>query len=339
MASQILGQGAAIDSRDNCKLVVWRGRKFVASDRKRELARQIGVDCILLRWVGSSGNELIGTEQAVCGFQHVKLSVIQGEGGISRPRATWDINEETKDARAEGSLDFVPNEMNIGYAWVPDSAFNRVRLAVAEIHQNALWVIEDEQTRQEIQEIAKEIVKDPEYIEALRQLELKKTRAQIGRQHLVATGQIDERNPIELENLVLERKLKEVEAKKIHRDLKARLRKAMLELGGSEDEDAPQTADAPKPTQHVAQKPASPVAKKAGPKRAKLKKGDSMLRAEAREAVYRENPEVIAEAKRLCQEQQGKATGWAMTSFYREQVLPLINARYEELMRADKGIG
>jgi len=253
---------------------------------------------------------------SVSGFQAVDLALVPRAGGGFRQVTTWRMNSLTGLPRDEGTCTFVPDEMGVGHAYLPDSPHNRVKLAYAVIGKNALWRIPDDDIRAEIDNLAAEIVESPEYKEAMAILERKRTETQVRREEMAASGDVIEKKPIELENIVLERKIKELEASRKNRELKERLKKITGETEGETSAPAPEVR---KTTGRLVSAPEA--------------------RAVAKAQVYEENADLIQKIKNAYSAEKGSTKGWAMSAGYIQQIRPLVEERLKEILNADKGAG
>ena len=302
--------------RDDTKLIIFKSRRAVRSDRKRDLARQAGVTCIHLIWTGGKAPDeaFLAAMTSVSGFQAVDLALVPRAGGGYRQVTTWRMNSLTGLPKDEGTCTFVPDEMGVGHAYLPDSPHNRVKLAYAVIGKNALWRIPDDDIRAEIDNLAAEIVESPEYKEAIAIQERKRTETQVRREEMAASGEVIEKKPIELENIVLERKIKELEASRKNRELKDRLKKITGE------------AEAAEPAQETRKSMGRPVS---APE----------ARAVAKAQIYEENADLIQKIKNAYSAEKGSTKGWAMSAGYIQQIRPLVEERLKEILDADKGAG
>lgn len=309
---------------DDTTMIIYRSgnRMPVNPDRKRDLARRCGVNCILLRY-----KESLESTVGITGFQNVKLIAQQGKGGRIEPVARWHVNELTNEPFAEGAADFVPDEMGTGYAYIPDSPFNRVRLAYAIIANNALWDIEDDRTRGEIEALANEIKLSPEFRKEMEDMERRKMEVAMRvKEKNVATG-IEHKSALEIEVKVLEERVKELEAKKKRDALKkklAELQQEMPELAGAEikkEAEPVVEADVAETVEPVAEEEIKP------PK-------NVSVREKAKADVYNDNRELIDATKEEFVKRTGGMKGWGYSKEYRSKVQPLIDARIKELKAA-----
>ena len=325
--------GANPTPLDDTTLVVFKGsRKPVAPDRKRDLARRCSVTFIRLRW-----KESLNTTVGVCGFQHVKLRVVPQKGGRREPSAQWDQNEYTMMPKAEGAMDFVPDEMGTGYAYLPDSPFNRVTLAKAEIGKNALWEFDDDAVHEEIKQLADEIRKSTEHLLEVEDLERKQTEVKIRVHEQNVKSGVKVKTRIDVENEVLESKIQQEEAKA----KRAELRKRLADLQAQRGEPVRERTNKVPPPETVedvvddASSEAGPPKQDDTPKKGKPRMSPEKvkeLRAKARAQVYEEKRELIAEVKQIHAMQSGKEAGWGFSVEYRNRIQPLINDRLEELI-------
>ena len=295
---------------DDTTMVIYRGgagRKPMFPDRKRDLARRCGINFIRLMW-----KENLTTTIGVSGFQHVKLSLLPKKGGGKEPVAQWHKNEHTLEPMAEGAMDFVPDEMETGFAYLPDSPFNRVRLAYAEIAKNAQWVIDDDKIKEEIFELVTEIKQSIEYKQEVTDQDRERMDVEMRvKENNVKSG-IEHKSRIELEVGVLAEKVKELELNEKRDALKKRL--AVLQGNISKDKPVDK-----KPV--VNKKPVGV---------------DSSIRKQAKADVYNKYPELIEEIKTAHKEKTGNARGWGWAPEYKDKVEPLVNKRVEEILEENE---
>lgn len=290
---------------DDTTMIIYRGRKPIPSERKRDLARRCGVNCIRLRW-----NESLNTITGVSGFQNVRLRVSPKKGGKgSEPTAQWHKNPHTGEPAREGQADFVPDEMGTGWCYLPDSPTNRVTLAYAEIGKNALWEIDEDGVKKEIVELAAEIKQSIQYQNEMLEAEQRRTEVEMRvREHNATTG-VERKNKIELENEVLKKKIKELEAAKEREELKKRLAALQGKIGDTQPKQV-DVKDAPKDKQAI--------------------------RKQAKADVYFANKELVDQVKAAQKEATGNTRGWAFSKEYAEKIKPLISKRIKELKGRDE---
>lgn len=129
-------------------------RKANTDEQKRELAGIAGVKFVKLRALQRVfGNSGFGIQ----GFQNVTINSGE-EGGRVRVRAIYskryNRNGEHVDC-SRGKLRFVGDTFNVGYAYVPDTPYNRRKLA--SCYYDAPYEIADEKVNTEVELVAKEL--------------------------------------------------------------------------------------------------------------------------------------------------------------------------------------
>jgi hypothetical protein len=331
MPTLLGGQSTPID---DTTMVIYRGsRKPINPERKRDLAKRCGVDFIRLRY-----KDRLTTPVGVSGFQHVKLRSQPRKGGGVEPVAQWHQNAFTLQPMAEGSMDFVPDEMGTGVAYLPDSAFNRVRLAYAEIAQNATWDIDDKRTELEIKELANQIRESIEYREKMEELNRAQTEVAMKvKQDGVATG-MEHKTRIQIEVGVLEEQVKEMELKKRRDELKKRI----AELQGNHPELINNAEDGVDAAEDIKEKEPSPPEDDLSDLLEELAKEDvfeedaerlkDAFKNQAKTEIHNANKELIEQIKKSYFKETGKNRGWVFSSEYRSKIGPLISARLQELI-------
>lgn len=299
---------------DNTTLCVYKSykRKPVEPEKKRSLANVCGVNFIKLRW-----KKLLNTNIGISGFQHVKLVIAQNAQNINVPTAEWHLNPHTHQPMAEGAADFVPDEMGVGWAYLPDSPFNRVRLAYAELHKNALWDIADEKIKAEIADLAAEIGSSVEHAREMADLEDRKARTQMRVEQSNVKMGIETKSPIEIENAVLERKVAEMEAKKKQKELKEKIANIQREIGMESTVQKQESKGGINEDKPVA---------------TALPKDKKVIRKQAKSDVYANIPDLIQSIKEERKEKTGRTQGWAFTERYKKEVQPMVDARMKEII-------
>lgn len=294
---------------DDTTMIVMPGKKPVDPAKKRDMALRCGVKSIKLRYKYNL-TSTVGTS----GFQPVFIMTQPRHGGGIDSVARWNVNEWTKEPLCERAMDFVPDEMEVGWAYLPDGPTNRVKLAYAEINNNALWEIDDKEVFKEIRELANEIQESVEFRLEREEEEQATTEVNVRvREEGIATG-AELKSRTEIVNETLRDKIKELEQKDLQRDLLKRL--AVLQ--GKE-------SNGVKPDQVVANDKDKPAHE------CSVDVGKIELKKRAKAEVYSENAELIDSIKADHIEATGKTKGWAFTSSYRRQVEPLVAKRIEEI--------
>lgn len=344
MATSLLKSQAT--PADDTTMVIYRGgRKPLQPERKRELAKRCGVNFIRLIYKYD-----ISTNVGVSGFQHVKLKSMPRKGGGAEPAAQWHQNIYTHEPMAEGSMDFVPDEMHTGIAYLPDSPFNRVRLAYAEIAKNALWKIDDDSIRREILELANKIQESIEFRQEEERAKQKRIEVDMRvKEKNVAVG-IEHKTRLEIEVGVLEDQVKELELVNKREALKKRLSdlqgyhpELVSPLStspvlqptpkGSFDEDAA-TSD----TQEETDDNLDDIV--TDEEQSDIEQEDrAMLRSRAKTEIHNENQELIETIKGKYLKRTGRNRGWAFSPEYREKIGPLVKARMEKLQNEYATVG
>lgn len=309
MPSKVLGNQPV--PPDDTTMIIYRNRRPINPERKRELARRCGINCIRLQYKGS-----LTTNLGVSGFQPVRLMVVPGLNGLKTPTARWLKNEVTGEPLCEGAMDFIPDEMGTGYAYLPDSPKNRINLACAEMAKNALWEIDDEKVKAEIVKLAGEIAVSIEHRKAVEELEFQKTAVEEKRKLDNISLGIESKSPMEIQNAVLRDKIKELELKKEQEDL----RKRLVALQGDHPE---------------AFRDDNPVIKSAK-EREELREKKQAARMRAKADIYLSHQELIDEIKEKHEKRTGKTKGWGFSQEYITQIEPLIKKRTEEILLEDE---
>lgn len=309
MPPRVLGNQAS--SADDTTMIIYRNRRPISSERKRELARRCGINCIRLKY-----KESLKTYVSVSGFQPVRLMVVQGLKGLKTPTVRWLKNEITNEPLCEGTMDFVPDELGTGYAYLPDSSKNRITLACAEMEKNATWEIDDEKVKAEIDKLASEIAVSIEHRKAVEELEYRKTEVEEKRKLDNISLGIESKSPLEIQNAVLKDKIKELELKKEQKEL----RKRLVALQGDHPE---------------AFRDDNTVIKTAKEKEA-LREKRQAARMRAKADIYLSHQELIDEIKAKHEERTGKTKGWGFSQEYITQIEPLIKKRTEEILLEDE---
>lgn len=324
---------------DDTTMVIYRGsRKPIFPERKRDLAKRCGINFIRLVF-----KESLSTTVGVSGFQHVKLQTQPRKGGGIEPIAQWHQNIYTLKAMAEGSMDFVPDEMGTGHAYLPDSPFNRVQLAYAEIAQNALWTIDDKDIHREICELANEIRESIQFKMEMEALKQKQTEVEMRvKEKNVVTG-IEHKKKIEIEVEVLEDRVKEMELINKRENLKNRL----VQLQGNLSElSIPEPVESPLKSEEKPEDNFEDIAFDINEQSLFDEKEISEeqvqannIKKQARTEVHNNNRELIDSIRKKYFEKTGRNRGWAFSPEYRDKVGPLISARIQELKNEHATVG
>jgi hypothetical protein len=324
---------------DDTTMVIYRGsRKPVDPSRKRELAKRCGIDFIKLIY-----KDNLTTNVGVSGFQHVKIRTQPRKGGGVEPVAQWQLNMYTMQPMAEGSLDFVPDEMGTGIAYLPDSPFNRVRLASAEINNNALWTIDDKDIHRQILKLAEEIKQSIEYQTAVENAERAKTEVDIRvRENNVKVG-IEHKSRIEIEIGVLENRVKEMEAAKKRDQLKRRLAELQGNYAEYIDEQNSTILENSKTIEPMEAESETSIehADKIDESVDTILNQDEILpddddieflKIRAKTEILNENKELIETVKSKYLKRTGKNRGWGFSPEYQRMIHPLIEKRLKEII-------
>jgi hypothetical protein len=326
--------------QDDTTMVIYRGsRKPLDPSRKRDLAKRCGVEFIRLIYKDNLTSTI-----GISGFQHVKIRTQPRKGGGVEPVAQWHKNIYTSKPMAEGSLAFVPDEMGTGYAYLPDSSFNRVRLAAAEIGQNALWIIEDKKIHSEICELAEEIRKSIEYQKAVENDEKLKIEVEMRVQENNVKNNIVHKSRIEIEIGVLEKRVKDMEIKKKRDVLKMKLLRLQESYLKEQQEEIQQSTksevqDTQENEDVLADNPIDNnsedefldlIDENDNSENDELKM--ELLKKQAKTEIHSGNKELIESVKSKYLKRTGKQHGWAFSPEYRRLVHPLIENRLKELI-------
>lgn len=312
---------------DDTTMVVYRGsRKPVLPERKRDLARRCGINFIRLMY-----KENLTSTIGVSGFQHVKLRTQPRKGGGTEPVAQWHVNMFSNKAMAEGAMDFIPDEMGTGWAYLPDSPFNRIRLAYAEIAQNALWTIDDNQIRDEILILANEIKKSIDYQKEMEELKSKQTETLMRVQEKNIKLGVEHKTRLEIEVQVMEKKLEEMELIGRREELKRKI----VEFQSNHPEviDKKLIPETNKQIQPTIQSTPEPEVQEDEVTDNEIIDQNTLdiIREKAKLEIHEENKELIESIKEEYLKTTGKNRGWAFSPKYREKILPLIEQRINEL--------
>jgi hypothetical protein len=303
---------------DDTTMIIYRSKTPVDPQRKRDLARRCGVECIKLMY-----KDFLSTSVGVSGFQRVNLLTQPGKGGRIEPTARWHKNEYTNEPMFEGSMDFVPDEMGTGWAFLPDSPGNRVRLACAEMANNAVWEIDDKNVLKEIQELAIEIQNSIEHKKLAEASEMASTEVNVRVREKGVVSGVEHKSRLENEIAVIKDKIKELEQLKIRSDLKKQLAELQAdypEIAAVSESKIPKE-DTDGDTKF--QKPAETFA-------------SIDARKQAKADVYSQNRELIDSVKDAHIKATGSSKGWGWSKEYKEKVEPLIETRIKELTRTDE---
>jgi len=272
-----------------------RRRKVTTDEQKRDVAATLGIGFIKLEFTEM---EYLRTQISTQGFQAVTISVRQqGQRTVRVP--SWSQSEDGRPC-AKGELVFRPDELNRGIAYLPDSPFNRRKLASAISGKNALWHIVDDAIRSEVEELASVWEKDPEVIRALEYIEQVRTEVRVAKEEQKRQGEFGT-SPIDSELLVYEQKIAELEKTQKLEELKQRYQKLIKSQGSTVVEES----GIPSP-----EKPKTSLAE--------------AVANRVKEEVYAEKADLIARLK------ADKPRGWARSSEYRQEIQPEIDRRIAE---------
>lgn len=139
------------------------GKKSIPADKRRDLARMAGVNFIKL-----VHKERCNTSRGVFGFQAVTIRTFDRAGGrqiVAEWSKTVDDHGNTVDC-SRGELLFYPNEFEQGLAFLPDSPFNRRKLAAA--FENGLWTIADDRVVLEMRDMINKYADEEKRLKAMR---------------------------------------------------------------------------------------------------------------------------------------------------------------------------
>jgi hypothetical protein len=124
-------------------------------EQKRSIAQQYGVKFIRL-----TTKNPINTEYRELPWQTVRIAR-EAIGKKVSINLIWSVGRNG-DAKGDGALEFVPNAFGMGEAFVPDSPYNRIKIAACIYARNEAWTIDDPAIRKEIDKIVREMENDPE---------------------------------------------------------------------------------------------------------------------------------------------------------------------------------
>lgn len=301
---------------DDTTMIIMRGaRKAIDPEKKRDMARRCGIECIKLRWKGRL-TSTIGTS----GFQPVYIMNQPAVSGGVDSVARWAVNEFTNKPLAERSMDFIPDELDVGFAYLPDGPYNRVHLAYAEIAGNAPWEIDDPEVKKNILDLADEIKKSTEFRMEMEELDSKKTEVKIRVQEMgISIGEAV-KSRIELQNTVLEEKIRELEQAELREKNLKRIAELQARVGGGVTSAS---------TEQV-KVDAQPV-----PKKATSVSDAKVLRDRAKAEVYSENHELLDSVKASHMKATGSTKGWAFGPEWRSKIEPLIEKRIKEITESE----
>lgn len=272
-------------------LVIIRGQSAkLTPEQKVASAATAGIKFIRLRhneWCEPNSNS-----RTTNGFQPVSVSVVV-RGNKPERIVTWKKNERNEDC-ADHQLAFIGDDFGVGYAMLPDSPFNRRKLAMAELGENALWTIDDECIAAEIKQLSEQLRNDPAVVEANRQIEEARTQERIRRANAAKPGDKLEESSQQTTIEVLRNRIRELEGTRELEELRAKL-KTLEEKSSYEKAD----------------------------KDAKDQKVDE-LREQIKAEVLAEKAELVA---RLREE---KPNGWHLTGIYRTEIGAEIERRLLE---------
>lgn len=278
-------------------LVIVRGRKKISDQQKRELFEMYGGKFIKLRH--HTTIEYGKNEHSVNGFRPVYLSIVE-RGGKRSAHMEWHTNQNGEPS-ADHQLTFYGDQFGVGFAYLPDDpdGYNRKKLASAKLGVVQQWDIFDEKIDAEINDLAKQIKASPEYRKKLEEIERIKTEERVRRQQSSNLGDHSQLNAVDSENLVLENRIKELEAKKRNEEL----RKKLEELESEAVDEA--------------------VSEDAGVDKALIKEVRDQVKAE----VWEEHKDLIEELKL-------KGKGWQFSKEYVEIVKPEIDRLLSERLNS-----
>lgn len=315
---------------DDTTMVIYRGsRKPIAPERKRELAKRCGISFIPLIFKGN-----LTSSVGVSGFQHVKLRSQPRKGGGVEPVAQWHLNIFTNQPMAEGSLDFIPDEMGTGRAYLPDSPFNRVRLAYAEIANNALWIIDDKEIYKEICTLAEEIRNSVEYKKAVEKVESLRTEVEMRVQEQNVKIGVEHKTKMEIEIAVLEKRVKEMEGQQKRDELKRRLKDLAIK---AELQQPSITNKAVEAVLVDDTEENNNVNEEAGIDIEDIDISPDentmfLYKKRAKTEVHEKYPELIEDIKKKYLERTGKNRGWGFSPEYLTLIEPKIQERLKEII-------
>lgn len=311
---------------DDTTMIIYQSRNPIDPQRKRDLALRCGVKCIKLRYAGTLSapdGDTQGMTVGISGFQHVKLATQPKKGGGTESVAFWHKNEFTNEPIAEGSMTFVCDEMGSAFAYLPDGAFNRVRLACAEMSHNANWFIEDEKVLAEIRDLANVILTSVEHRIAVENEERMKAETDVVVREKGIISGIHHKSRAEIELEVIKKQIKDLEIEQEtavkRKELKERVEALQAAKAGLVD----------KPEDSVEKFPEN-VQTKTGAKPVEVD-AENALTKQATAEIYAENSELIDKLKEDRKTATGKTQGWAFTAEYRKTVKPLIENRVKEI--------
>lgn len=272
-----------------------RNKKFTR-DKKLETAKRCGINLVELEWL-----EPISTTISVEGFQSVECAITRRPNSRRMQQVVdWRKNEFGDDV-PYGQLTFIPDELEIGRAWMPDSPYNRRMLAIDKLGPVHQWQILDKGFNAEIDKLAKLIEESEEFQRALKDLEERRLQVEIELEESARTGGPESRGRMLQEQKALERRIEELEAAKRVKELKAKI--AALEAGEKE-----------------------PMTSEEIDTRARREYTDAeikKLRREIANEVYEENAQFVEELK-------AQYSKWYLSPPYRDKLKPIIEDRLQK---------
>jgi hypothetical protein len=132
----------------------------MSADAKRELAERHGARFIKLRFVDEHGNSFGDTQRSIIGFQGLSVSQTKQGNGRIVVSLTYSKNAFGADT-PEGALIFSPDAMQELIAYLPDTEFNRNKIARAMYAGNLMYEVVDESVRKSLLDRVNSIKGDP----------------------------------------------------------------------------------------------------------------------------------------------------------------------------------
>lgn len=283
--------------------------KKYTRERKLADAKRMGVELIELEWL-----EPLNTTISVEGFQSVTCNRQRRLGGDRRlaSQLTWHKNGYNEDA-PNGTLVFYPDDMEYGRAYLPDSPYNRRKLAVGLLGPIQQWRIVDEATLNRIQRLADAIEASTEYQEELQRLRDARIANEIRKEEAARSGDPLASSRVMQENAVLKKRLETLKANEENERLRVMV--AKLERGENPDTALQDTGEIARITAELDKKESYEDARKR----------ITML-------LHKEHEVFMGQLSEMYKRP-------TMSKEYREKILPLIEQRLAEEGYSDDGSG
>jgi hypothetical protein len=242
-----------------------------------------------------STNDSVG----VTGFQSVTIITQQNNRTSKTLIPVWST-DQSGNAVSNGVMTFIGDEMGIGVAYLPDSPYNRRKLAVALLNNNAVWDIADPEIEQELWQRANEIKTEPYYLSKLKEVSERREQQKMLNKSLT-TGTSDEM--VDAELAVLSKKLKDLKTQEEIERIRAEI------------------AEYEKKQGIYIEKPKEKVERS---------EDDQKIYDEAKKEVYEEKKKTIGIMK------HNNPHTWSSTKEYRKHIKPEIIKKIIEKKQTEK---